>query len=820
MFKIRNALFLLFSIIITNLYATTTNCKVVKKQCLDNAPTKIFNGIQFKLTDACKAKGIDPGSEDCCWSQTSQYYCGDSQDSCVNLRKNSKCMLDHNDCNKTDPLSGECLLFQSTYKCADDFTKVESQVCVNAVCASYKNQESSNKELKTCTPSPWGSDCQQYDNAGCTLVHKGSCEKAKTNTYRCNPFYTEANPKGTCTVYKNNPQCTMTKNATCADGAFGPAYANKSWSKSGYASTNWSSTTANMTVSTDNNITQGVLNIRSTVNSVGSPTEPETLDVTIKGNILQPVTEDTRINYSRHIGNGCWDATAEVTLLANSSCNATTDNCTYYFRVRSQHGNCDKDQVGDQSNIVALNFPYPDPNKLECTSGYQDAEYTCTDANNQCGKIDPSQYSCTNGAQQCYMDGLDPITKKAENISDLAQGIRTIEAGKMMGDELSSCSMTSGSDSTALHQCRLFAGKYRRCTIYEQKYMGDHIQDCGINMSYFDVFNRKDDKSKIGQVSTGNGFSNGDGIHGGSRYNYTLSGGDSNPVNAQMDQIGDAKSNNYNYNMNVNYNPNGNTVGTGGSGGMSMSNGKIISVKEDKANKDIGYLGEYKNDYAIKLALDKIKAEADPNFVAEYSFTQLGLKKPGGSAFKYGNNGGEPKVVGLCIYLGSWCNGNALASNSILGRIGCFGHEACCVGGGDDPIINRPDFNGKATQEEWCCFTSKVSLDMNLAGYDQGFISLWNSNNPQQYLDGKNKDLPGNANSDGKSCAGITIEQLSKIDFSKKDYFKNFSDDIEKRGTQSTQNIMNEKALQDQNVQYNMQIREQNTAKNKVVNGN
>ena len=682
-------------------------------------------------------------------------------------------MLKQNDCNKTDPITGDCLLFQSTYKCANDFIQVESQVCVNAVCASYKNQESSNKELKTCTPSPWGNDCQTYINSGCTLVHQGSCEKAKTNTYTCNPFYTQANPTGTCSIYKNNPQCTMTKNATCSD--MGQAFANKSWSGSGSASTGWSNATGTWTVFTDKDFLQKVIKLRSTVNSVTKPTEPEILNNTISiTNFAAPVSSDTRINYSRSWGQGdCWDATAEVKLLATSSCNATTQQCTYNFSVYSQHSTCGGGQTGSQTQQFSLTFPYPDPDKLTCNGAYQDAEYTCTDATNQCGRIDPSQYSCSGGAQQCYMDGLDPIAKKAENIGDLAQAIKLIEAGKMMGDELSGCSFASSGDGNALKNCRLFAGKYRRCSIYEIQYIGDHILDCDVNMSYFDVFNKKDDKSKLGQVTTGNGFSNGDGIHGGSRYNYTLSGGDATSVNAQMDQMNDGKNNTYNYNMNVNYNPNGSTGGTGGSGSMSMSNGKVITVKEDKANKDISYLGDYKHEYSIQLALDKVKAEPDPNFLSQYTFTQLGLKKPGGSAYRYGNNGGEPKVAGLCVYLGSWCNGNELASNSIIGRIGCLGHEACCVGGGDTPVFNPPDFSNKATQEEWCCFTSKVSMDMNLAAYDQGLINFWKDNNPQQYLDGRNKDSPGNANSDDKACAGVTVEQLSKIDFSKKDYFKN-----------------------------------------------
>ncbi len=88
----------------------------------------------------------------------------------------------------------------------------------------------------------------------------------------------------------------------------------------------------------------------------------------------------------------------------------------------------------------------------------------------------------------------------------------------------------------------------------------------------------------------------------------------------------------------------------------------------------------------------------------------------------------------------------------------------------------------KDTIQQWCCFNSKVSMDINLAAYDQGLLNL--------YTDDKSR-YANQVNSSGGYCGGVTVGMISQIDFSKGDYFKDMMDAIDINKMVNTSNFTN-----------------------------
>jgi hypothetical protein len=102
--------------------------------------------------------------------------------------------------------------------------------------------------------------------------------------------------------------------------------------------------------------------------------------------------------------------------------------------------------------------------------------------------------------------------------------------------------------------------------------------------------------------------------------------------------------------------------------------------------------------------------------------------------------------------------------------------------------------------QQWCCFSSKVALDINLAAYDQGLINVYTGGN--RYTD--------QINHSNDVCGGVTVGLISQIDFSKGNYFHDLINSIDVNQLTDTSNFTNSR------VENNTQNRANNDATNMI----
>ncbi len=495
----------------------------------------------------------------------------------------------------------------------------------------------------------------------------------------------------------------------------------------------------------------------------------------------------------------CWNSTSQY------YCPDNTDTCNPY----RQNPNC---------KFIENNCLTKDPltgacvkaqSTFNCASSYQKVQKSiCTQA--IC--VNNKNYTETDAANNCFMPS--DITNKrntstSNNIGDIASILSFLEIGKQGASDLQAC---AGGDP---QNCVIFKGDYYTCDIYNPDSPWNNGSDCGIHTNYFSTNmagQNVSDKGMYGSLSAnkadGNGFySNGNNYRIGDRYSYGLSNQDAKTINSINYEVQTLKGGNqktYNSDTGATANPNASSKY------MSLNNSQISSVTIGSYAADhLGTFDEYLNANSAKLAWNRIKSDPNPFNAKTMSLSQIGITKPVPSSV--GMWGGDKPIVvqGLCMYLSNYNDGgNQADTDSIAGKVVCMGNANCgAVCTNKDPITKIClTASATATREEWCCFNSKLSMDINLAAWDQGLITPYRSNS--KFING------GNVNRNGNKCGGLTINQLSKIDFSKVNYFKDFQNSIT---VPNMNNILNSNSVTG-TAQNAVQGRVNNTMSNKVNN--
>jgi hypothetical protein len=493
----------------------------------------------------------------------------------------------------------------------------------------------------------------------------------------------------------------------------------------------------------------------------------------------------------------CWDQKQRY------YCGDATDECQQY----RSNANCKfiKNDCKDKDPITGNCLKYQ--STYQCANSYRPVEsQVCTDAICVNNNNDTNASSCflPNGTQ------IERDKASKRNTGDLISVISILEMGKQAGDDTNINCPSSDPKS-----CMIFQGQYYTCKIWQFSNMPNNGSDCVLHNQYFSPNSagiNASDKAVYGSTAMGktsydyssnspNFDSTGMGIKVGDQFNYSLSNNDSRYINKS---VINQQQNNLpikNPDLNIPYNPNARNQT------VSMANGQVISVTvaNSAANK-IGFWHDYLTADTIKLAWNRKKASPNPNDVKTVTFQDMGIgRRPNGNAGAWGDD--KPfNIQGLCVYLANSCDGgDDKGTNSIPGKLITLGNANGCTHCTNELLGECITAEPNDVNEEWCCYNSKIAMDINLAAYDQGLIDLYNGS-VDKYKGG------GNVKHNGSKCGGLTIEQLSKIDFSKGNYFNDFISQID------INKFMNNDALQSNVARGSMQNRGGNTATKIVKN--
>lgn len=482
----------------------------------------------------------------------------------------------------------------------------------------------------------------------------------------------------------------------------------------------------------------------------------------------------------------CWDT------VNKRYCGDATDTCDIYRKNPNcviQNNECiDKDYITGGCNKFKSTYT--------CSNGFERVEdKICTDvvcSNNESGT-----------AKKCFNT---PLPTK-DNESNMGSAVAYLGMAQNMAQELN---CTDKSHPTA-DTCTLFSGKYNTCYMYVVKEgqpssYWNNGADCSIRMQYFNsagapVGNDASDRNLYSKAT-----SNSNNIMGGF-LSYSMSNDNSTAINnsialktANHSQVANPDENT---GYNENYSKNS-SIHVGSSGQITTT------INKDKV-KDISAVttfDAYLEDGSVNLAWNRIKAEKDPNNVISRKLSTLGItRRAPANAFRWTSGTNEPVINGLCIHLADYCDGgddaatNSRAVKSQLAEFNTGNRNFCakcdvksfgsCVWGSPKPV-----------RQQWCCFNSKVALDITLAAYDQGIIDLYNT--PDSKSNNRFFEWVKLKGSNG--CGGITVSDISEIDFSKADYFRDLMDSFDMNKVLDMNNFTNG------NVMNNTQNRSQTDA--------
>jgi len=431
--------------------------------------------------------------------------------------------------------------------------------------------------------------------------------------------------------------------------------------------------------------------------------------------------------------------------------------------------------------------------EFKCVSGYSYKEVrVCT--NMVCADADPGT------AAKCF----NPGEYESGNMRNMANAIATIQMGQTMAQDMN-CS-----DPKNPRSCTLFTGRYFTCKLYAPDFaqpggFNNAGNDCGLDQTFFINANvpvgyAASDRSLYSQATSGTNNVLGNPL------NFSLSNDDAKAVNNSVDLNNDSKGTITNQDQKINYdgnhsrNPN-----------IGLNNGRVVSTSINKeAVKDIGGFLSFKSylsDTSVNLAWNRMKSEPNPNAVRFTKFSDLKItRKPPNTAFGWhseGWGGNYPIINGLCVHFADYCEGgdnDATSSDFIKGTFSAIGgwtnNNFCAkcslyASSSNKCLAAEP----KQVFQQWCCFNSKIALDINLAAYDQGLLNIYTG-----------KDRHSDQIYHSNTCGGITVEQISKIDFSKGNYFKDLMDSIDVNQIIDTSNFTNP------NIRGNTQNRASDTA--------
>jgi hypothetical protein len=419
--------------------------------------------------------------------------------------------------------------------------------------------------------------------------------------------------------------------------------------------------------------------------------------------------------------------------------------------------------------------------KYSCAGGYQDVESRiCTNvvcANHESGT-----------AAKCY----SPPPPSANNINNMGAVITYLQLGQNMAQDMS-CS-----DIKDPSTCTIFSGKYFNCYMYMFKAdqpgsWNNNGADCMINHDYFTDAGvvtgyKASDHNTYSQATSGTNS-----VMGGIT-TYGLTGDNSKAMNNTVKLQQQSNAPVVNQDQKINYTPNSSTNSS-----MGVHNGQVVSVT---INKDTvsGFTAfkAYLSDISVNLAWNRQKSEPDPSKVKNVTFAEIGVRRQApGRPFGWNSGTSQPIINGLCVHLADSCEGgddSATFNDLIKGQFAWAGgltNPNFCAHCTFSLLGNCITAEPRNVKQEWCCFTSKASMDINLAAYDQGLIGLYTG------ADRYGQQVPQN----GGVCGGVTVGMVSAIDFSKGNYFQDLADSID------VNTIVDTSSFTNVNVQVNTQNR-------------
>jgi len=457
----------------------------------------------------------------------------------------------------------------------------------------------------------------------------------------------------------------------------------------------------------------------------------------------------------------CWNG------ISNYYCGDNVDTCTKY----RDNPNCtfEDNTCLDKDYISGICKQYQ--SKYTCASAYQEEQSTiCTDvvcASNESGIASSCYHAPTAGS----------------DASTLSSVIAYVQMGQNMAQDMN-CG--SGDPET----CTLFAGKYETCYMYlndPSKLDGyyNNGADCGIHREFFNgvaTGYAASDKNLYSQATSGT-----NNIMGSST-NYSLSQDNTNAINNTVQLQQSLNNATTNQDENISYSANSSRNSS-----LAISDGQVASVtiNKDAIAKVNSFFAfqNYLSDGSVNLAWDRQKAEPDPNNIKSITFSDLGItRRSQGKAFGWNTGTSQPVINGLCVHLADYCQGGndkATSSDLVKSELSLFAAyanpnfcAACTSEIAGACMTGEP----RNTLQQWCCFPSKVALDINLAAYDQNLINLYTDDGSR---------YSNQVNTNNGICGGVTVGMISRIDFSKGDYFKDLMSSIDVSQIVNTSNFTN-----------------------------
>lgn len=483
----------------------------------------------------------------------------------------------------------------------------------------------------------------------------------------------------------------------------------------------------------------------------------------------------------------CWNNAS------NYYCGDQVDTCGQYRK----NANCslvdntciDKDYITGNCNKFQ--------SKYTCAGGYQDVESrVCTNvvcANNESGT-----------ASKCY----SPPQPSNQNINNMGAVVAYMQLAQNMAQDMQ-CS-----DLKDTSTCTIFSGSYFNCYMYMFKAdqpgsWNNNGADCMVTPEFFTQSGvptgyAASDHNLYSQATSGT-----NNVMGGSG-NYSLASDDSRAINNTIKLQQQSKAPVVNQDEQIHYTPNNSTNHS-----IAVNNGQVLSVTINKDTiKDISGFSAFKSyltDKSVNLAWNRQKAEPDPSNIKNITFSDEQISRsPRGRPFGWNSGTNQPIINGLCIHLADSCEGgddNGTVSDFIklqLAWAGGFTNPNFCAKcTSQDPVFgNCLTGEPRNVKQEWCCFTSKASMDINLAAYDQGLLDFYTGNGSRY---GEQVQHPNGI------CGGVTVGMISKIDFSKGNYFKDLIDSVD------VSRIIDSTIFTNPNIQNNTYGRS-NTDANQMVN--
>lgn len=462
----------------------------------------------------------------------------------------------------------------------------------------------------------------------------------------------------------------------------------------------------------------------------------------------------------------CWNSTSQL------YCGDAQDTCGTLRKNPKcviQENECiDKDQISGTCNKFKSTY--------KCADSYIDVESKiCTNvvcSNNESGT-----------AKKCF----NPPLPNKDNESNMGSAIAYLAMAQNIGQAMKCADPNHPTPET----CSLFTGRYSYCYMYLQDLshpatLYNNGSDCEIHKDYFDATNTPTGYAASDRALYSSATSNSTNILGGV-LNYGLSNDDSTAINNSIKiTTGSPVAN---QDEQTNYNPNSSKNSS-----IHISSGQVTAtINKDKV-KDIGAMFSFKAylaDTSVNLAWNRIKADPNPNNYKTTTLTELGVtRKPSGNAFNWSDHHNQPVINGLCVHFGDYCDGgdhSGTSSDAVKSELAGAGYNVytsnfcakcntkafgACVTGTPKPV-----------KQQWCCYDSKVALDINIAAYDQGILNIYTGNDRF----GSQMQLSNN----NTSCGGIKVADIEKIDFSKADYFKDLMNSIDMNKVVDMKNFTN-----------------------------